>query len=521
MEIARRMRALESAVFELPLSDFPPLSSPLRRRLPTSNINERIIKEMLRAGVCAPAVESEEARFWAKGNVCFCVSEEAKRRLRVILWTEVLNTRLRDWAEQMRAGGEAAAFLDLPKAGDVRAGAGAWSVALTDLSCAFFQYPIPEEFQIRFSFRTETGELYQLNRLPMGCSLSCHLLQLVTLTVAVGRSCPASTRVVGLPVDESEKPRTAAEVSCTVEGYIDNIRIWGERREVCGAFGAMVERARRLGVTLKESETFCFAAPPYEYKYLGGTVARKAGDEAGSIGVSERVRGEIMEFRGRVSEGVVCACWAPRVAGQIAWAAGLVALPLARWCRGLLGLRRAQNAYKRRGCVTVSFEEAEVCSLLELCDELSKERRVWAPAGPRTDLLWEVYTDASNSGHGTVIFGPEGELRSYGARWAAPEMDMHIVLLEAEAVRRGVCDVLQWAPMLEGGAHRLRLRCDNMPVVHAIRKGWSPSLELAQLVTEVRETLEAARVRWEITHVPTNENPADRPSRVFSSVPRK
>lgn len=111
----------------------------------------------------------------------------------------------------------------------------------------------------------------------------------------------------------------------------------------------------------------------------------------------------------------------------------------------------------------------------------------------------------------------ELDTRLEGAEWntlvAAPWLwEEHINVLEARALNTAVRWTLS-SPWSIG--RRLLTFCDSLVVVHAARKGRSSSFRLLKPLRQLSALTLASGVQLYINWIPTEVNPADRPSRRF------
>ena len=112
----------------------------------------------------------------------FCIpffiieEKDGQPRLRFICWTEFINTILKDdYTPQMSQLQHSSRFIDA-----VRDECG----VIGDLKISFFQVEIPQQFRPYFRFPDSNGNLYEMNRLPMGLRTSAEIMQMIVETIA-------------------------------------------------------------------------------------------------------------------------------------------------------------------------------------------------------------------------------------------------------------------------------------------------------------------------------------------------
>lgn len=504
-------------LFEGPLDDLPPKPS---RTLPASNMEQRHVDELLRAGIVVEVSRDdpnwEACHAYAEGTVAFLVSESEKGRMRPILWPQAQNEVVRHM-RRTAPDTEELWSLPLPGPQQIRAGATAQAVALFDLRAAFFQFGLGANGRVRMSFRLR-GRLFSFCRLPMGHAASCHLLQLCSLSLLLAGN-PAQLTVHGVKATEldcGDVTKRGDDVVCG-QVYIDNVRLFGAPEPVRRRFDAALCCAREAGATLKEAET-SFAAPPLRsYVWLGAEFVR--GDDGCVVRPGGRTRRDLLALLAALEAEPleeVPGRTLLRASGQVVWAAGLCDVALAQFHTALLLLRKLSHHLGRRriaAAKTVSLGRTAANQLHEL---LKRILGGWlAPRngvhGDGTGLL-RVFSDASLSGWGVVLLGDSGFFRSFGGRWPPPER-RHINCLEADALRRAAAEVHRHLPVVRPIPLRVVFAVDSQVVLHAVRKGWSRSRELALLVAEARAALEEIPLEWALEWVASGDNLADAPSR--------
>lgn len=504
--LQRRLDVLEAALFgDIHLADPPP-----PRKLPQSNLQERHIAQLLSEQLIEELPDCAATRAAAQGTCCFLLAEESKGRLRTIVWSERANAVQKLWLRECQRVGcsdfglEPEDFLlALPSGSDVVASvASEEAVALADLQAAFWQRSLPPRARPAYTFTTG-GRFYAPTRMTMGATLSCYVMQLYTLGVALGGARPEAD-VVGagalLRVRPSERQ---------IAVYIDNIRVSGERGFVVGHRARIISFAERCRVTLQPADDYLSPPPPTapRYDFLGVEVARRS-VRARARRRREMVRTTLDIVRDSTSLGA-----AATLTGQLTWAAQIVRLPLREHLPAILWLRRCANA---------AGKAPERRVLASLRQRLEVARLTLAVVQPRSTLERDdardadapavVFSDASHVGWGAVLLAPEGGSLSFGGRWSAREPLPHINVLEGTAAVLAVEELLR-AEKVRGWPVRRRvlLWTDSMVLLGALRRGSSRSPELTAAVVALHALLRDRS--WRVEHVPSERNPADAPSR--------
>ena len=122
-----------------------------------------------------------------------------------------------------------------------------------------------------------------------------------------------------------------------------------------------------------------------------------------------------------------------------------------------------------------------------------------------------LFTDASGYAAGYHV--EWGEVRPPWQRtfyFSSDELDLHITAKELLAVLKTFQDP-RIAQLFRNT--RVLLFCDSTVVVHALRKWYSPSLALNNLLVSLAQCVLGLGITLDIEWVPTWANPADRPSR--------
>ncbi|ORC93291.1 uncharacterized protein TM35_000011680 [Trypanosoma theileri] len=208
-----------------------------RRRESNLRINNADAQRMKEAGIICTTC-SHPTTGWV---VPFTVVEEkpSGQRRRFIAWPREKNDK--DDYEADVPPGNISRYLDAVC--DETA-------TLFDLKASFFQVALPDNIRASFRCRTESGELVEFTRLPMGYKCSSAILNTITRVLA------------GDPF--LVLPQHAAPKELKIHVWIDNIRISGphEKVEVWGK--QILKNIQQCGATIGEQKL-----NTKEYDFIG------------------------------------------------------------------------------------------------------------------------------------------------------------------------------------------------------------------------------------------------------------
>ena len=126
-----------------------------------------------------------------------------------------------------------------------------------------------------------------------------------------------------------------------------------------------------------------------------------------------------------------------------------------------------------------------------------------------------LYTDASLSGFGAILFDTDGGVHKLAGRWTPLEASRRIEELEAMAISRAT---IHFAPHLTSKG--LDLNIDNTSVRGSLRKGYSRSYNLDTRIHEVQNAFLAHNIPdIKVTYVKSADNIADGLSRGSDNYP--
>lgn len=413
-------------------------------------------------------------------NIPFTVLEEKESglRQRFILWTKQANDLVeeRGYVAQVPLF-HVSAYLQAinEECGSTR-----------DFRTGFYAVEIPEEARRLFRFQDDTGNWWELTRLPMGHACAPELMHTLAATAA-------------------GHPDFAVTEFCTqevlVDVWVDNIRYAGAKDNVLRATARLDQTAVDCAITWKDADSRT-AAQDYEF------IGVRWNHHRHQVAVGRKLEANLLEARHRLG-GAVQAHELETLGGRLLHASAVSGVFPGSYYFTLKFLRRVINALNRgvkSSASLVPVPGAVRTSLESWISAVLSPRKI--PTGSASPSV-TAFVDASLKGWGGVLVnGATMELTILGSSWSPEESMLHINELEALAFWHvisalsvpGIC---------------VHVVVDNTTVKGVARKG--ACLKSAVLNNAVVNALEHLRklqcfvsVRW----VESRGNPADIPSRV-------
>ena len=290
-----------------------------------------------------------------------------------------------------------------------------------------------------------------------------------------------------------ESVRTA---SITTDCWIDNVRILGQNEaEVRLALEKLKENCTGLGIHFNKEET-----DPRQYNYLG-----IAFDHAKqTVNITEKARKKLL----------VAASVLERDEATVDEYTSLFARCV--WCSSILAIDRAQWYYVYKFARRRLSGEQDHRRQIKVWPSIKALWKKWTDiilsAAPRriddtNPISHTIYTDASLSGFGGVIFGrgDEPDIVIAGT-WG--KCSDHINVLEMRAVREVLA---RWE---NAGPATVKLYVDNTSVLGQLRRGAARNFKANEELVRIRRIASRKNIEIvEIAYVLSLENPADSPSR--------
>lgn len=400
--------------------------------------------------------------------IAFSVDETSKQRRRFILWPKMLNDVLGRTSQFSLPSVEQVIQIAAASLRNVPHGATP-AVVTADLRAAFFQHEVPEALQRWFVFKVGKGrqtKKLKLLVLAMGFVSSPEIQQ--RLSKALTRKIPPA---LGLP--------QVREII-----FLDNFAFFGTNHQVAGAAKILQALTSRYAVTIGEgpditNDSFIFLGLQFSLKSKTVAVAQKTIDRLRNITIQKSMH------------------W--RIYCQL--------MGLLFFCSSVLLTERCHYYYAFK-CYRNFCQMPKLHARLSSAafDQLCQWRESSLLNTPRSleprvmNHNWHLYTDASDSGFGYVLFADE--VYSDMGTWT-PEFSTRPIAV------RELYAVLFAARAVQGkrlSCSSVHLHVDNTAVLFALQKGYSPVYELNSLIAQIPHF-------GSIAYVQTERNPADPLSR--------
>jgi hypothetical protein len=183
--------------------------------------------------------------------------------------------------------------------------------------------------------------------------------------------------------------------------------------------------------------------------------------------------------------------------------------PLSNWYHVIKWYRKAMS-FAARSFVslrtTIKFWNSVRPELEAWLDYVNKNPITPNTTPTPTDV--HLYTDASDSGWGAVLFIGDGTYRVVAGSWSAVERSRTIAERETMAVSLGIT---AFRDKLKSSSFHLHV--DNTAAMWSIAKGYSRAYFLNSRVSELRQVLASLHSKFDISFVCSENNIADGPSR--------
>ena len=332
--------------------------------------------------------------------------------------------------------------------------------ACFDLRAGFYQVRLPRSDL--FTFADEHGNVFGLDRLPMGISTAPEIMQVVTSTLA------------GDPLFCTP----ACSAPALVDVWIDNVLYTGSTDKVKRSTESFRKAVAEVKATINvEDSTECTT----EVEFIG----MKFDFVTKKIGLSDKnaKKVKLMDFttgdRLRISD-------LETATARLMYASSVLGVRMAKYYYAIKFLRRKLSELNRETAVRNDIVVIPPSSLSAFRrwhkEVLSTEARVIPNLVGRK--RYTLYVDASLTGWGAVLINEETQqMFVVAGRWSAEDALRHINVLEG----RGVVLALQRFDMIDGAI--IQPRIDNTSVVGSLRKGMSNSADLSEQIKEVDDII--------------------------------
>ena len=401
--------------------------------------------------------------------------DEGNQRRRFISWTRDDNDRLKSYEPKVPLYHPSKY---LHKAHEPMA-------VKRDFTCGFYQIGIPKRARPKFRLRTNSGDVYEMNVLPMGHRCAPEVMHTVTAAIA-GEASICSQRY--------SFHRGAIDV------YVDGVRFAGTNSEATTYSQFIDERCDKANGLFKDR-----GQPPVaQYVFNGVAFDHNAHTVCLGPRVIRKLRADSFFNISFVDlEAVV---------GRLIYGSAVLRLKMPRFYFALKVAQRRINLLNRcpKLCDRpVALPVVTRSMLAEWRNELLENVPRSPP--PHPDVVphkHRLYTDASVKGWGAIMYLDSGEVLITGEAW--PESSSYEVnRAEAAAVRLA---------LEKFSAHCPRGTCldvfvDNTSCQAALNRRISKSEGVSMELREVLRLTEEKGICVKAAYISTDENPADAVSR--------
>ena len=440
-----------------------------------SSIARDDIAQMMKDGTMRPLskTQAKKVRRWAK---FFTVYEAKKHRRRGIVWPRQVNDEvdydcdihlhsLLEQMLQMKSGDTAAAF---------------------DFTAGFHQFELGEEVRPYFSILTSDDEAYEFLRGLMGFRPMAELMDVTTKILATST------------VLRKE------HIDVRINTHIDNVRFLGTPDAVTRASQRFTENCAFVNATINsESQNELHRAGEYcgvVYDYEHGTTAVPSH-------MLDKLDAYYQEFCDSPTFETASAFF-----GVLFHVSAVLRAPLHAYYHVIKWYRKTMSratTERITGAEGVRFWESARPQLEGWLRFVKANTPVTRNRTSATEI--RLFTDASSTGWGALLFPGDGTMRVVAGRWSPLDASRDISEQEAMAVTNAVSAFMEW---LRGAAFQLHV--DNTSLLWAVAKGYARAWNLNKRVTELKAILDPLAATYSVHYVRSAENPADGPSRGFS-----
>ena len=420
--------------------------------------------------------ESEVLRF----ATLFTVYEEAKHRQRPILWPRTLNEFL-DYVADFTLPG---VKKQLSAASKIF-----WAVCF-DLTASFFQCALDKEVSRYFCFRAENGKCYAFQRMVMGFAPSCEIMETI-LEVVIAY---ALREFPGISHDP----------------FVDNVRFGIEDNNPT----YLANAAQSFRAACKEANITLNVEPlnaPHQQGVFTGIDYDYA---AGTASNTDKTRLKLSRARTALLSQTATLNDVFEAYGILFFASSVVDYDLGSHYHAFKFFRRKAALFSQSMMKLSDPAPIWNCIRADLTawfDALAK-KDLRAPIRRTSTGYVRLFTDASLSGAGAVLFDSEGLVHTWARKWTPLEASRPIHELEAIAA----FEAMEFFTKYLTGNH-VDLFVDNTSVIGAAKKGYSPAFHFNCHIRTLLQHIRAHGAR--VQYVKSAHNPSDCESRRFAKAP--
>ena len=433
-------------------------------------------------------------------SLAFCIpfliveQKDSGERLRFICWTQAVNDLLTDvYTSEMSQLQHSSRYVDAVRQE---------CAVIGDLKISFFQVEIPPQFRPLFRFPDCEGNLYEMNRLPMGLRPSAEIMQHIVETITgVPAAVKPSAYVDGEKISLCNK-RLSTRV------WIDGFQSAGPRAECDEAKARIKKVAKWCNITWKEdveiSEDYDFIGIRFNHRAHQVSVATKT---LKKLPKSYSVRDILVtQLEKDISRLFFCSGVLRIIPAHFYFSI--------KWInRKIAELNRMPDA--KGDSFKVGMPPSVATSLnkwLELAKGLLHlpPQQESAAVCAQQDEFDILFTDASKTGWGAFLITSRGEIAIIGGKWSEDVSALHITVLEARGLRLALMNFKQ--RLLKN--KNVDIRVDNTSLEFGLRKGKAKaSMQLNEELRAPLTWLVENDFCYSVDYVKSEDNWADGPSR--------
>jgi hypothetical protein len=352
-----------------------------------------------------------------------------------------------------------------------------------DLTAGFYQIELPMDARNNFAIRGEDGTVYRLTRMPMGHVCAPEIMQ---TTMAVIAGCPkvcAPEHVIGVPHRDV---------------YIDGLRGAGSEHQIQQYAEKVDERAVAVNATFKTSESY----EGTEYTFNGV----RYNHVEHTVEIGDKLRKRLETALPIKTYGDV-----ETLLGRLMYASIIAGVDLPAYYFGIKFARRRINEMARGMRMpsdNIAIPVATDVVLRRWVRDVLRSKP-WSPtAVPPGAQHVTLYTDASLTGWGAVLFTGLSEPVGTGAPWYK---QVEINHAEVDAVYHALVSFKGKIPPWSV----VQLYIDNTAAKRAIEKCSSKSENVSHSILRVIKLVKANKWYLQPEYIRSKENLADVWSRMY------
>ena len=370
-----------------------------------------------------------------------------------------------------------------------------WKYAYcVDFRFFFAQFMIPKRLGGIFVFR-DGGRWWELNTIPTGSSNAPMIAQCFS---------EAMTTLL-----RSFFCNSSGTCAIGTDAYVDNIRICANDLDVLrAALLKFYAIAKLYLIDINEEYSQVLQTDPTKYTFLGADYNHLLKQTS----ITEKIREKLIRAETLLTtEGADLQALTLRtllsILGTLQYAAQLNFTTRCLFYDVMKFFRRRAAA----GSLLDAPGEIWPCIVPSLVRwiklELACKPRQWTVGIPPPEFQAVLYTDASSTGFGAVLYRPDGRISILAGRWDAQQALLHINIKEALAISTAL-DKIDFK-----GVTSLHLKVDNTSVLYTLEKRSSKSFALNAVILKITKHEHYSKLA-SLAYVVSHKNNADVLSRL-------